>query len=337
MRTVSVLASLLIFFGGCDCGDNQGGDVDATEVDAAIDGPSPDANCPVRAQGQVGGPCTTDAECGTDGFCLRGAIGVVKWPDEGFCINHIDTCTADADCGEGNVCVDFEGSRACFPACGAGECACANGQLCGRGLAGGQLDKNACVPGNPAAVDSDPCTTFAQCSEGSICRDDALEHPGGECMSLGCTIGNNATCAAADSICIDPQFVTPGTGCVEGCTADADCRVAEGYRCFDGGAVGRYCRHPKTGDPCAADADCGDAAVWQCRTGAEFPGGYCTPREACNATNGTGCSSGSSVCYDPPGNDAPFCVDRCADAGQQSTCRTGYTCSPMTVEANGCI
>ena len=46
------------------------------------------------------------------------------------------------------------------------------------------------------------------------------------------------------------ETLDASTGCVDACTTDADCRQADGYRCFDGGADGRYCRHPQTGDAC---------------------------------------------------------------------------------------
>jgi hypothetical protein len=66
-----------------------------------------------------------------------------------------------------------------------------------------------------------------------------------------------------------------------------------------------------------------------CRTGATFPGGYCTIRQACpNDGTTEGCSSGSSVCRDPVGPTPGFCVDRCTGVGQ-GTCRTGYLCQAV--------
>ncbi len=353
MRIALALASLAL--GLAACGDNLGGGgsgPDAATIDGPTDGPPdapPDANCPARTVGAVGGPCTTDTQCDTaanarDGICLTAALGGVLWPAEGYCITKYDVCTADADCGSGNVCVSIQDPagtfRACLPGCGTDPCECSNNQLCGDNLAGSAMNKTACLPGNGAAVDGDGCSGFGDCDESSFCRADSFEHPGGQCMQLGCTIGNDATCTSGgDSHCIDPGFVSAGTGCVDVCAADADCRQSEGYRCFDGGpAAGKYCRHPETGDPCTTDAGCGDPALWDCKTGAAFPGGYCTIQAACNATNGSGCSSGSSVCRDPDlaGPDPAFCIDRCTGIGQ-GTCRTSYTCTPVPTGGSGCI
>jgi len=335
-----VLCALAV--GLAACGDNikSGGDIDASDTDAAVDAPIDAPVCPVRGAGEVGGTCTTDAECDSsqgafDGICLNGLIPGVSWPGQGYCINKYAACVNDSDCGAGNVCVDLEGDRACMQGCAAAPCACPNGMICTDNLSGSSLGKNACVPGNAAAIDGDACQTFGDCDEGSICRDDGFEFPGGQCMQLGCTIGNDATCTAGgDGHCIDPGFVTAGTGCADACVDDNDCRTNDGYVCFDsGGADGKYCRHPATGDPCAADTDCGNPTIWACLTGNSFPGGYCTIEAACTPTSG--CSPGSSLCYDPPGPTAPYCVDRCTGAGQ-GTCRNGYTCTTMGTAA-GCL
>jgi hypothetical protein len=353
MRTAIALAFLAL--GLAACGDNtkNGSDSDAAvddggAVDATVDAP-PDANCPARALGQVGGPCTADAQCDSasgagDGFCLHGLQGTIAWPEEGYCVNKIEGCTTDGQCGTGNVCASIDDPagafHACLPACGTDPCSCPNNQLCGNSFAGSAMDKNACLPGNASARDGDPCTGFAECDESSICLSDNFEHPGGQCMQVGCTIGDDTTCTTGgDGHCINPGFVSSGTGCVDHCDSDANCRLAEGYKCFDGGgSVGKYCRHPQTGDTCTVDADCGDPGIWDCKTGVTFPGGYCTLQAPCNATNGTGCSSGSSVCFDPPGAATPYCVDRCSGAAQ-GTCRTGYVCTPVPQSGNasGCL
>ncbi|KAB2895374.1 MAG: hypothetical protein F9K40_16220 [Kofleriaceae bacterium] len=353
MRTAIAFASLVAFLAAC--GDNQtvGGDPDAAEVDAApptdarVDA-MVDANCPVRSQGEVGGPCTTSAQCATgatpdDDICLN-EDGVVPWPSAGFCITEYEACTQDSECGAGNVCVridDPDGAfNACLPACGTAPCECPNGQACSNTFAGSMMDKNACIPGNRAAIDGDACTTFGECDVDSICRANA-EHPGGQCIQIGCTEGMDNTCTSGgDGHCADPGFISSGTGCLDTCTNDSDCRLAEGYKCFDaGGSIGKYCRHPQAGDPCTVDTDCGEASIWACKTGAGFPGGYCTLEAACNPTNGTGCTSGSSICYDPPvpaGTADAYCVDRCEGVAQ-GTCRTGYVCTPMGATASGCI
>ena len=136
---------------------------------------------------------------------------------------------------------------------------------------------------------------------------------------------------------LDSDSFQIGRGGLEAFQADdSDCRVANGYRCFDGGgAIGKYCRHPQAGDACTTATDCGIAGTWFCKTGVQYPGGYCTPIPQCNATSGEGCTPGSSVCFDPIGADTPYCVDRCTVNGQGS-CRTGYVCQ-MIGNARGCV
>jgi hypothetical protein len=278
-----------------------------------------------------------------DGVCLRGPQGATTWPAEGYCVNKIDTCTTDASCGANNECVTINDPlgafKACVPACGTGACVCSNGQICagsfsGSALAGGDV---ACFPGNASATDGDPCNGFGECAQDSICLQDPLEYPGGQCHRIACTIGTDSTCATGgDGHCIDYSLITAGLNaadvCVDQCTVDADCRQADGYKCFDGGAgVGKFCRHPQAGDACAVATDCGSAVLWTCKTGLTFPGGMCTPIPAClTPGDGTGCSPGSSICYDsvlPVVTTDNVCVDRCGGpAGTQGGCRTGYVC-----------
>ncbi len=340
MRILALASLTLLALAGC--GDNLRPE---EAVDAGIDADL----CPARSTGAVGGPCTMDAECASapgagDGLCLNAGLAGIGWPAGGYCVNKIDLvsadcsngCQTDGDCGAGNVCVSVEGCNACVAGCCEGD-VCPSGQVCTDTLIGGPLGKSACLPGSSTASDGESCAGFSDCAVGSICFNDALETPGGQCATVGCTVGDDATCAdGGDGHCVTLPTITTGTGCVDACTADADCRMAQGYRCVDGGAgVGKHCRHPQAGDACAVAADCGEAGVWECRTGATYPGGYCTPVAACNPANGAGCSPGSSICFDPPGAAAPYCVDRCAAQGQ-STCRAGYTCSVIG-NARGCL
>lgn len=343
----------------------------AMAPDAPVSDAGPDASdagdlsdassCPLPPSGAVGGACATDSECDSaagvgDGFCLRGRMGATVWPDAGYCINRVATCTMDADCGSGNVCATVDDPGGAFSACVAGcgtGCVCGDGQLCqgsfsGLPLLGGDV---ACVPGDASATDGAPCTSFGDCAAESVCIEDALEHPGGQCHRAWCTIGDDATCAdGGDGHCIDQRSITAGVAtanvCVDACTVDDDCRVAEGYRCFDGGAtVGRFCRHPQAGDACAVDADCGPADAWDCKIGVTFPGGMCTPTTGCPTPGlDTGCTAGSSVCYDSVLPAVPtdnVCVDRCGGPfGTEGGCRTGYTCRdthPGALVVLGCV
>lgn len=342
MRTLAMLSCSLLAL--ASCGDNSGPErpVDASVVDAA-------PTCGPRPQGAVGGPCTMNAQCDSavglgDGFCLNAALGGIGWPAAGYCINKVDVvsadcsngCHTDAECGEGNVCVSVEGCNACVAACCTGA-ECPTGQFCTDTLIGAPLGKSACLPGTPGAIDGASCGGFSDCAESSICFVDQWENPGGQCVTVGCTVGVDSTCApGGDGHCLDLPTVAAGTGCVDECTFDAECRTAAGYRCFDGGVgTGRYCRHPQTGDACTTNGDCGQLGQWSCRTGGQYPGGYCTPIAQCNPVNGIGCTPGSSVCFDPTGPEVPYCVDRCTGNGQ-GTCRAGYTCA-MIGNARGCV
>lgn len=376
MRTLVIALSCVAVLSAC--GDNL---TPAERVDAAADAPDPDApidssidapidaaidagidaNCPGRTPGQVGGACISDANCdsgaGTgDGFCLRGMVGTVTWPAQGFCISQYEACTPTS-CGPNNICATISDPlgdfRACLPACAAtGPCACANGQICASSFSGSVLQNGAmaCFPGNNAATDGDPCIGFGECQQDSLCLADSLEYPGGQCHTIGCTIGDDSTCATGgDGHCIDYSSITAGTNqgavCVDRCTADTDCRMADGYRCFDGGPnVGRFCRHPQAGDACTADADCGNPNVWDCKVGLTFPGGSCTPTPACTTPgSGEGCSPSSSICYDSllPTPIDNVCANRCGGpAGTQGGCRAGYVCrdvAPGAPVVLGCV
>ena len=356
MRHLLACAAILLAAPLLGCGDNRKvneGDVDATvadapdidavpidarPVDAAID-----ANCPARAAGTVGGTCISDAQCDSatgagDGFCLRGAQGSIVWPTEGYCVNQIDSCTVNS-CGAGNQCTTIDDPlgafRACMPACGADPCICSNGQICATGFSGSDLGAGqmACLPGNAASIDGAACTGFGECAQDSLCQNNAFEFPGGMCGRIGCTIGNDSTCAAGgDGHCVDLAQITAGfntgTICVDRCVSDTDCRQGEGYRCVDGGGtIGKYCRHPQIGDTCTMDAQCDDAVGMRC--GFSLPGGFCTVRQPCPTPGSSqGCAPLSSICWDgPTPADLNFCVDRCGGPeNTQGGCRAGLTC-----------
>lgn len=336
------------------CGDKSetrrdaavGDDSNVALVDAAIDAP-PDAFCPARATGQVGGPCSADSECdssggASDGLCLRaGILGTVMWPVEGYCVNKIDTCTDDASCGAGNACVTITSAAlggtytACVAACATGDCVCSSDQLCSPALgidpiSGGRM---ACSPGNAAARDGSACIDLGDCNTASRCVLDENEYPGGYCQRVGCTIGTDTTCVTGgDGHCVDGATITSGVDtiavCVDACVNAGDCRQNDGYKCFEGGAtLGKYCRHPQIGDACSNDNDCGPATDWDCQTG--FPGGHCTLASPCLTPGSVDGCSQTAACYDPAAG-TNFCVDRCTGTpGTQGSCRTGYTCSDV--------
>lgn len=381
MRTLALALALSCVAVLSSCGDNLSPDntdastidtavIDVSVIDTAIDSPidtpidvSVDANCPARTPGTIGGACINDANCDSgaatgDGICLRGLLGTVTWPAQGYCINRYDACNDDQQCGAGNLCATISDPggdfRACLPACGTGPCACSNGQICAGSFSGSVLQGGdmACFPGNNAATDGDACVGFGECQQDSLCLTDALEYPGGQCATIGCTIGNDSTCATGgDGHCVDLSSITAGLNqgavCVDRCIGDTDCRQADGYRCFDGGgSVGRFCRHPQAGDACGTDADCGNPNLWDCKTGLTFPGGMCTPTTGCPTPgSGQGCSPTSSICYDsvlPAVSSDNVCANRCGGPiGTQGGCRAGYVCrdvnpAPATTTL-GCV
>jgi hypothetical protein len=236
-------------------------------------------------------------------------------------------CPTDSSCR--TVTLPMNTLSLCLPDCCAGD-ACGTGLGCSDAFVGiFPVDGDSCLPADVAAGDGDPCVEFADCSVSSICLDDPFEQPGGQCATVGCTVFDDTTCAAGgDGRCIDVDGVGRRQPfCVDVCDANTDCREAEGYTCFDGTAInlGKFCRHPETGDPCAADGDCG-VAPWTCRTAAEFTNGYCTI-DNCTPGDPTTCASGA-VCYDPTGAPLPYCAERCTP-GSPMACRTGYTCGPI--------
>ena len=291
--------------------------------------------CPYPQYAEIGGPCTADSQCDSapaagDGFCLAGDIGPTQWPASGYCTRF---CSGPS-CGPGAACTP---DGFCVPLCCEGA-ACAPGYVCTDQLVGMALGTTACLPGDPDAVDGSPCADIGDC-DGAQCLL-GVEHPGGECSRLGCTVGMDATCSpGGDGHCANLSSGL-GPGCLDACAGDGDCRQSEGYRCMDGGTgVGLYCRAPHVGDACAIDDDCGDPAIWDCRIGLTFPGGYCT-MPCPTPGSSEGCQEGSSVCAEAfPAAD--FCADRCSPVGTQSTCRPGYFCgdvdpSPVST-VGGCV
>lgn len=342
----------------CGCGgDDDGGsavdgapsDASSQSDDAALsDGAAPDAfYCPANPAGELGGACDADTtdSCGTDGTCLEGAIEAVVFAPEGYCVrtDFTDTyCAADGDCGAGGVCAEvaFPGAaaRVCLPAC-CDFMTCPAHQACFETFNGAVMDKAACVPGSAAAVDGQACDGIYECNEASRCLDD-FENPDGACETQGCTPGSNAGCHGGDLCIVDDEQPPYDEGiCVVGCDGDTDCRMAEGYVCFDpdgGTPDDEYCRHPHVGDPCGDELDCGGAG-WTCLPDPSFPGGTCTQAGCPTPGSTAGCTAGS-ICVDIGAENA--CIDRCPTPGAMSTCRVGYMCvdvDPGGGTTGGCL
>lgn len=314
------------------------------------DAAPPDATaCPAPAAGDVGGACAINADCaaaGFEGLCQVANNGdQFHWPAEGFCFR---TCDTTADCGAGAFCTTISGNQAralgfapaadefkvCFPECCEGN-RCSPGRVCGDAIYGFiTLEQDACFPGDGAATDGDTCEEFADCNVSSDCRDGDIEDPNGMCITMGCTVGDDSTCApGGDGHCIADQIPGQAFGlpvCVDTCDTDADCRIADGYTCRDETAagLGKFCWHAQIGDACTSDADCGGGAL-TCDTAQ--PGGSCTL--ACDVD--TPCPDGD-ICVDPGNGDPSFCADRCATS-DPIPCRTGYSCVVSTGGKSACL
>jgi hypothetical protein len=326
--------------------------VDAADHDAEIsdagppDGAPPDAFvCAAFDPGAPGGTCDNNAACDSapgagDGFCLDETLVFGGFPSEGYCT--IDdgggaVCDTDADCGPRAQCVDSDGYKWCLADCCMFD-SCPSGQACFDTFQGFPLDKPSCVPGDATAEDGDPCGGIYDCNESSLCRGNVgpVEFPGGQCWTASCTVGDDSTCHGGHCVAID-DYPTVGNHCVDTCEVDADCRMTEGYVCFDpdgaGGDEQKYCRHPQAGDACATPADCG-GTPWACQTGAQFPGGHCAT-VGCTTPGSTNQCGINAVCYDDPAAASNYCIDRCPTIGVTTGCRTGYTCTNVGAPSGG--
>ena len=348
LTVILVSSSLLLWAcGGVDevVSDGAPPAIDATPVpdfDAAIpDAGTPDATvCAAPAFGEIGGACDDDGDCGTAGFCLdetEGGDGPT-FPATGICTRG---CANDAECGDSASCSITIGGggvvagggpgRLCFADCCAGD-TCADGFLCQRSLfAFIDLGIDACLPADATATDGDACESFADCNASSVCQSNPFNAPGGVCLTIGCTIGDDATCApGGDATCVSLGG-TPG--CLDTCTLTSDCRDGEGYTCQTFGP-GSFCVYvvAEVGDACTGPTDCGPAP-WECLMGASFPGGYCGADD-CDPTDESTCPQ-DAICYDPGGGDPLFCARAC-DLGDPM-CRGGYTCTDLGGGTAGCI
>lgn len=287
----------------------------------------------------VGRACPMGTECDPGQLCLGPKLNPAL-PPVGYCTR---SCTSDNDCGPGAFCsppIPNAGSL-CFANCGPND-ACPQGQVCGHRLSGTfDLLRTACLPGNPNARDGSSCSTFGDCNRNQACLVNPFDNPGGYCITLGCTLGNDLTCSPApgnDARCADLGGLT---GCIDTCKMASDCRQIEKYACLPlGNGLPSVCVLPNAGAgaACAADAQCGPAGTpWRCLTGASFPKGYCGNAN-CRVGDETTCPQ-RSHCYDPtparPGSGDEFCARDCA---ADADCRVadGYTCQTIGMNLKGC-
>lgn len=309
---------------------DSGPDRDSAAADA---GPELDAGTPTR----VGEPCASDTACAPGLFCLDEDEDEFL-PADGYCTAP---CVSDADCGPGAVCtpaIDDEGVRLCVATCDDDRGCGRPNHICHDRLIGlVEPSRPFCFPGDAAAVDGDPCDTISDCNASSLCFQNPFDFPEGYCVTLGCTEGDDTTCApGGDGICV--TFGGDLGVCLDGCDpAVGSCRETEGYVCLDVLADGslNVCAYPAedTGNPCERDDDCGPPP-WECVTGVFFPGGYCGAR-ACDPDDEATCPQ-DSICHDPDPEAVgdEVCIREC-EATDECRVGEGYECVP-TGDRTGC-
>ena len=313
-----------------------------------------------EAQGmqELGDSCGRDNDCGgtslgANGICWAEAFnnGALKsgFPG-GYCTLR---CTADATiCGAGSVCFDTgirqgpEGTpntKICIDPCGMdNDCRTAEGYACVDKNGDGTADSCLISPTAPIGA----ACIRGQCANDGVClTDDGNRYLNGYCTA-DCSM--NAAACGMGSTCRTIPTVGTGALCFDDCTADADCRVAEGYTCVDTDATagGDTCLRigsgmGAVGDACTGVSDCSGGLDAECiPEGVNAMGQVVRPGGICSAVCIRPTMMGAP---DPCGPDATCttfgmapntfsrCIEKCAANG---TCdRMGYQC----VQGNICL
>jgi hypothetical protein len=159
---------------------------------------------------------------------------------------EIDTLELLFDCPPDNATPDHGLGAKC-----SSETDCAQGQSCDRANSGGK-----CAPSVSNKIGT-PCTTTNDCGSDAraACNTEAGDaYPGGYCFMEPC---NDIETCPPGATCVAIGGESPG--CYKTCTADAECRTAEGYVCQ------LFLTTPPTGFgpsdhacafPCTRDDDC---------------------------------------------------------------------------------
>jgi len=270
--------------------DSAQADADATSTpDALADGETSAGD----VAGDVGPPCTSDADCTAPNECVTatcnlgiGACEFANAADGTACTNPDPDCIETAECTAGE-CVTKK-----FPA------------DCGDAVCGLDACNNSC----------------GICPVGDLCNfaNGQCVDPAAGCMGidfLGCCAGDGQSVF----FCLEGQLVEetcgPGTTCGYGqftlfeCTAEPiDVPADKEYLC-----PGETCT-TSCGDP---GVECGYACGQTCTP---CPSGtYCTDDQACKAC---GCAAEWECGQDPCGND-------CGTCPSGSVCQADQTCSAV--------
>ena len=135
-------------------------------------------------------------------------------------------------------------------------------------------------------------------------------------------------------------FQVDGAGaCLPDCTADADCRDAAGYGCFDADGDGRRECWPAAtgpgavGDPCAHQWDCAGGPTGYCAAPPDWPRGCCVL--ACDPVAEPCPAATVCVAFDPRLPGDAYCLPGC---DVDADCRAGYRCAEVDAEgARACL
>lgn len=323
----------------------------------------------VDPDAELGGPCTSDAECPPSAACLEsldypGGVCVLAGcnpntntgcPGDAQCLPQgfgggvcWDGCATNDDCRSGWECtelVDGPGRRVCQPVFEPGNL----GQVCsaGRGSCQGGLCFTETDTGFPDSYCVDPgCDPDAAdpgCPGDGVCARTTAGY--GVCLD-GCTTNDDCRTAYRCRP-VDPERPERGNACFPGCTDDGQCSATTGggtpYVCNPGTG---YCHRPfnpgELGEPCTG------TSFRQCRGGLcltesqGWPGGMCTyPGCSLSGASPSATCPAGSVCADDGSGDPDLgvCVPSCTVGG--SDCRSGYECRPVNPEAPdgpaGCV
>ncbi|MCB9540157.1 MAG: hypothetical protein H6704_28425 [Myxococcales bacterium] len=170
------------------------------------------------------------------------------------------------------------------------------------------------------------CTADAECADGFCITGLPEGYCSARCEDAECPGGNRC------------WNLGDFSACLLDCTADAECRGADGYvcdgdaTCYPGQPGGGGGADVPVGGPCESNQDCGDGGGCVPEQGADgptgFTGGYCILTE-CGPQNP--CPQGSDCFQLQDGGSA--CLAVCDG---REDCRAGYACDEPGVCLPGC-
>lgn len=310
----------------CACSSGGG-----SGVDSGPEQPGFDAGGPIT--GQVGAPCTRNADCNSllclaSGVCTRACTSQASCPSAWNCdavpnAGTLCVCEKSADTtelcdGRDNDCdgvVDEGATCGNGLVCQGGACSCPPERTCGS-------DAGVCIelqsdPNNCGACGT-RCGANQACQSGA-CATNCVSPPtncGGACVD---TQTDSANCGACGNACTGGKRCTNGT-C--GCAAPSrDC----GGACVDVQSSGTNCG--ACGTVCGGGRTCVNGAC-ACAGGTTLCGQACVDLQTNNATCGScgnACGAGSSC-------SGGTCTASCG-AGQT---RCNGACTSTMTDRNNC-